>query len=64
MYYRNPDYFDDERLSKMAGGEPDSKPVTLPSRLLLSIGLSACFGYLFGSRHWPLGQFALATSTA
>jgi hypothetical protein len=39
MYYRNPDYFDVERRSKMAGAEPDAKPLTLPTRLLLSLGM-------------------------
>ena len=38
MYDRNPDYFDVERWSKMAGAK-DPRPEALQSRPLLSIGL-------------------------
>ena len=39
MYYRNPDYIDLDRLAKAVRDMPDAKPLTLPNRLLLSMGM-------------------------
>jgi hypothetical protein len=55
MYYRNPDYIDLDRLAKAVREMPESKPLTLPNRLLLSMGMIvapvAAFFLILGIGH-------------
>ena len=41
MYYRNPDYFDVERLSRALRAVPEPKPMKLAGRIIFSVSLIA-----------------------
>ena len=41
MYFRNPDHIDVDWLVRAARAVPDPKPLSLPDRLVLSVGMIA-----------------------